>query len=68
MQGLDLGCGVGDVSLLVSKMVGAQGAVLGIDIETRAARLRDDAVANVRVAFMPRVVGAWAEVATRARP
>jgi len=67
MQGLDLGCGVGDVSLLVSKMVGAQGAVLGIDIETRATRLRD-AVANVRVACMPRVVGAWAGVATRARP
>ena len=33
-----------------------------IDIDTLAARLRDDAVSNARVAFLPRVVGAWARL------
>lgn len=33
-----------------------------IDIDTLAGRLRDDAVANARVAFRPRVVGAWARL------
>ena len=33
-----------------------------IDIDTLAARLRDDAVANARVAFLPRLVGAWAQL------
>jgi ubiquinone/menaquinone biosynthesis C-methylase UbiE len=31
MQVLDIGCGVGDVSLLAARIVGRQGAVLGID-------------------------------------
>ena len=31
MRVLDLGCGVGDVSFLAARMVGAGGAVLGID-------------------------------------
>ena len=31
MQVLDIGCGVGDVSLLAARMVGSDGAVLGID-------------------------------------
>ena len=31
---LDLGCGVGDVSLLVARMVGTAGSVLGIDRST----------------------------------
>jgi ubiquinone/menaquinone biosynthesis C-methylase UbiE len=31
MQVLDLGCGVGDVSLLAARLVGADGTVLGID-------------------------------------
>jgi 2-polyprenyl-3-methyl-5-hydroxy-6-metoxy-1,4-benzoquinol methylase len=33
-----------------------------IDIDTLAARLHGDAVANARVAFLPRVVGAWARL------
>ena len=36
--------------------------VAEIDIDTLAARLRDDAVANERVSFLPRVVGAWARL------
>jgi hypothetical protein len=39
-----------------------------VGIETRAARLRDDAVANARVAFLPRVVGAWTNVGGKATP
>jgi ubiquinone/menaquinone biosynthesis C-methylase UbiE len=31
MQVLDIGCGVGDVSLLAARMVGSDGAVLGVD-------------------------------------
>ncbi|MGN6454427.1 MAG: hypothetical protein ACTHL7_15345, partial [Steroidobacteraceae bacterium] len=30
-----------------------------IDIDTLAARMREDAVAHERVMFLPRVVGAW---------
>lgn len=37
-----------------------------IDIDTLAARLRDDAVAHERVAFMPRMVSAWTTVAAHA--
>jgi hypothetical protein len=33
-----------------------------IGIDSLAARLRDDAVANDRVIFLPRVVGAWAQL------
>jgi len=38
----------------------ATAAEVGID--TLAARLRDDAVANERVTFLPRVVGAWTKI------
>ena len=34
-----------------------------IGIDTLAARLRDDTVANDRVIFLSRVVGAWARLA-----
>jgi ubiquinone/menaquinone biosynthesis C-methylase UbiE len=31
MKVLDLGCGAGDVSLLVAELVGSQGSVVGVD-------------------------------------
>lgn len=34
-----------------------------VDIDTLAARLRDDAVANERVTYLARVVGAWSRLA-----
>jgi 2-polyprenyl-3-methyl-5-hydroxy-6-metoxy-1,4-benzoquinol methylase len=37
-----------------------------IDIDTLAARLRDDAVTHQRVSFLPRMVGAWSRVAGQA--
>jgi SAM-dependent methyltransferase len=53
MQVLDLGCGVGDVSLLAAQLVGETGEVIGIDqspdsIADAAKRARDERVANVR--------------------
>jgi len=36
MRVLDIGCGVGDVAMLAAKLVGAEGAVLGVDRSERA--------------------------------
>jgi ubiquinone/menaquinone biosynthesis C-methylase UbiE len=52
MRVLDLGCGVGDVSLLASKLVGNKGEVVGIDIdpaalETARQRARDQGRTNI---------------------
>jgi 2-polyprenyl-3-methyl-5-hydroxy-6-metoxy-1,4-benzoquinol methylase len=52
MRVLDIGCGVGDVSLLAARMVGADGAVLGIDraassLEIARRRAASLGVANV---------------------
>ena len=43
----------------------ATAAEIGID--TLAVRLRDDAVANERVTFLPRLVGAWTKVSAQVR-
>ena len=43
MHVLDIGCGVGDVSLLAARMVGPEGQVLGID---RAASSVETATTN----------------------
>jgi ubiquinone/menaquinone biosynthesis C-methylase UbiE len=36
MHVLDVGCGVGDVSFLVSEIVGEQGSVVGVDVDRAA--------------------------------
>src|SRR5262245_34719583 len=36
MRVLDIGCGMGDVSFLVSDIVGPEGSVLGVDIDGAA--------------------------------
>jgi ubiquinone/menaquinone biosynthesis C-methylase UbiE len=38
---LDLGCGVGDVSFLVSSLVGADGMVVGVDLDNKALNVAD---------------------------
>jgi 2-polyprenyl-3-methyl-5-hydroxy-6-metoxy-1,4-benzoquinol methylase len=55
MRVLDIGCGVGDVSLLAARVVGREGAVLGIDraltsLETARRRLASSGVTTVRFA------------------
>jgi ubiquinone/menaquinone biosynthesis C-methylase UbiE len=52
MHVLDVGCGVGDVSFLVSELVGPEGSVVGIDLDGDAVRFADErraarAIANV---------------------
>jgi|RhiMetdeSRZDD1v2_1073273.scaffolds.fasta_scaffold461399_2 ubiquinone/menaquinone biosynthesis C-methylase UbiE len=39
---LDIGCGVGDVSFLVSEVVGPEGSVVGIDLDGAALRVADE--------------------------
>src|SRR5262249_32110414 len=51
MKVLDIGCGVGDVSLLAAKFVGASGSVLGVDraassLQTAAQRAASAGVTN----------------------
>ncbi len=52
MQVLDVGCGVGDVSLLAARMVGVEGSVLGVDraassLETARRRAASAGAQNV---------------------
>jgi ubiquinone/menaquinone biosynthesis C-methylase UbiE len=52
MRVIDVGCGRGDVSLLVARLVGEQGEVLGVDRDPRALvlareRVRELGLANV---------------------
>src|SRR5262249_35347763 len=52
MRVLDIGCGMGDVSFLVSEIVGRTGSVLGIDLDGTALGLAEQrrasrAIANV---------------------
>ena len=55
MRVLDVGCGRGDVALLAAKLVGAQGAVVGIDrdvvaLELARGRVREMGLTNVTFA------------------
>lgn len=47
MRVLDLGCGVGDVSLLLAEMVGPDGDVVGVDRDPRALALARSRAADV---------------------
>ena len=55
MRVLDVGCGVGDVSLLVASLVGPEGAVSGVDSDPLAlghARERVSAIGLTNVDFI----------------
>jgi ubiquinone/menaquinone biosynthesis C-methylase UbiE len=70
MHVLDVGCGVGDVSFLLSEFVGSRGSVVGIDFDTEALavadrRCQEHALGNVsfvrgdvRMAEFPRLFDA----------
>jgi hypothetical protein len=52
MRVLDVGCGVGDVTLLVAELVGPDGVVVGVDRDARALQLaRERAAGHGRVTF-----------------
>ncbi|HET9109631.1 MAG TPA: methyltransferase domain-containing protein [Ktedonobacterales bacterium] len=64
MRVLDFGCGAGDVSFLVARMVGPTGQVIGLDrspdgVATASRRARSLAVSNVR--FVQGEVGTLAD-------
>lgn len=42
MHVLDVGCGVGDVSFLVSTLVGAEGSVVGVDLDRDVIQLAEE--------------------------
>ena len=51
---VDLGCGVGDVSLIAAQLVGPSGAVIGVERDPRSvergrARMRDRGLNQVRI-------------------
>ena len=45
-----------------SDLFGAIASAAEVEIDTLAERLQEDALANERVFFMPRLVGAWVRV------
>src|SRR6185369_11330395 len=52
MRVLDIGCGVGDVSLLAARLVGGRGSVTSVDIDPAAldtlkARASSERIANI---------------------
>jgi len=54
MRVLDLGCGVGDVSLIVARLVGAHGYVTGVDVDATAleiARIRAKEQSHQHLSF-----------------
>jgi SAM-dependent methyltransferase len=54
MRVLDVGCGAGDVSLLVASLVGPSGSVIGIDRMPESAQLARARVASSQLADTPR--------------
>jgi ubiquinone/menaquinone biosynthesis C-methylase UbiE len=53
MHVLDVGCGAGDVSLLVSALVGPKGSVVGVDLDSEVIQVAEqrraaEGIANVR--------------------
>jgi ubiquinone/menaquinone biosynthesis C-methylase UbiE len=53
MHVLDIGCGVGDVSFLLADLVGSDGLVLGVDIDTECLKVAEErrlrmGIANIK--------------------
>jgi ubiquinone/menaquinone biosynthesis C-methylase UbiE len=62
MKVLDLGCGVGDVSMILSRMVGAEGKVTGLDFDpaaVAAARQRTAEAGVTNTVFVESNVADW---------
>ena len=66
MRVLDLGCGVGDVTMLAAETVGPSGSVIGIDRSAQAIALANERVRNMQhrnITFAQCAVEDYADVA-----
>ncbi|RKH28899.1 class I SAM-dependent methyltransferase [Corallococcus praedator] len=52
MRVLDVGCGRGLVSLLLARLVGARGQVVGVDIDSRSLAVARETVQDARITFV----------------
>ena len=52
MKCMDVGCGIGNVSKLMSDMVGNKGIVLGTDIEKKYVRMKQDVYEHLAKTFL----------------
>ena len=57
MHVLDVGCGVGDVSFLVSEIVGPAGSVVGVDLDAEAVGLANERRASLGIGNVTFCVG-----------
>jgi 2-polyprenyl-3-methyl-5-hydroxy-6-metoxy-1,4-benzoquinol methylase len=60
MRVLDIGCGAGDVSMLLAELVGPEGAVVGVDMDAeilRLARARASQAGLANVSFLEAELG-----------
>ena len=65
MRVLDLGCGVGDVSLILAEFVGPDGEVVGVDRDARSLEVaRSRTGGDSHISF---VEGSLADLALRGR-
>jgi ubiquinone/menaquinone biosynthesis C-methylase UbiE len=61
MRVLDVGCGVGDVSLVVAKLVGRGGEIVGVDLDGAAVRFAEQRLSDAGARFSG-IVGDFREV------
>ncbi|MCY1047537.1 methyltransferase domain-containing protein [Corallococcus sp. bb12-1] len=52
MRVLDVGCGRGLVSLIIARLVGERGQVVGVDIDSRALTMARETVQDSRITFV----------------
>ena len=56
MRVLDIGCGMGDVTMIVAQLVGTAGHVISIDLDTLQLKLHNDARRHSALKTHPSIV------------